>query len=88
MRRGRGGLARVVGLSLAGNQGDWLTVDAAAAVLGVTPKTVYRMIGNGRLVAFKHRGAWRLPRGDVTDYFARLEAEARAAAEAARSGDT
>ena len=43
-----------------------LTVDEVASWLGVTPRTVYRLVQGGRLPGFKVGGQWRFSR-DILD---------------------
>lgn len=66
-----------------------LTIDEAAAFLGVDYKTVYRLICAGDLPAAKVGRVYRISPGDLTDWFeaskARTTAEHRAAAGKASS---
>jgi excisionase family DNA binding protein len=49
----------------------FLTVKEAAALLSLSPKTVYRMHDNGELPGAKFGGAVRLCRKGVEEYIAR-----------------
>lgn len=63
----------------------YLTINETAEALGVSRRTVYRYIGEGRLAAFKHAGRNYVEVGQIDDYFARLLAPAdKARAERAK----
>lgn len=51
---------------------DWLDVDQAAKKLKVTPRTLFRYIAAGRLVAIKHRNKRWVTPAAITDYVAKL----------------
>jgi len=51
--------------------GDWMSTAAAAAYLGVTPRTLYRFIDAGDLVAYRFGRVIRL---QLTDLDAFIEA--------------
>lgn len=48
-----------------GKGGDWLGTTEAAEYLGVVPRTLYRMIDEGHIPAFKLGRVIRLKRGDL-----------------------
>lgn len=54
---------------------SWLSTKAAAAYLGITPRTLYRLIDDGRLAAYKFGRVIRLKQQDVDAYIesARVE---------------
>lgn len=54
---------------------EHLTVRQAAAVLHVTPRTLYRYMAKGMLAGLKHGGRTYVSRRQIGEYFARLEAE-------------
>lgn len=47
---------------------EWLSSKAAAARLGITPRTLYRFIDEGQLPAFKFGRVLRLKKTDVDAY--------------------
>src|SRR5215217_4178328 len=49
-------------------QADWLSASAAAAVLGVSQRTVRRAIARGDLPATKHAGVYRIAPADLERY--------------------
>lgn len=53
-----------------------LTINEAAKALGVSRRTVYRYISEGKLAAFKHAGRNYVDARQIDDYFARLLAPA------------
>lgn len=68
-----------------------LTVPEAALALGVSERTLWRLIYDGKLAALPHgRRAW-IERNEIDDYFARQRAEAsklrEQRAKAKRSGN-
>ena len=44
---------------------EWLSTKAAARRLGITPRTLYRFVNDGDLVAYKFGRVIRLKKGDV-----------------------
>lgn len=44
---------------------EWLSTSAAAGLLGVTPRTLYRFINDGDLPAYRIGRVIRLQRSDV-----------------------
>lgn len=42
-----------------------LTLDEVAAYLKVTPRTIYRMLEEEQIPAFKIRGTWRFRRDEI-----------------------
>lgn len=50
------------------NGSSWLSVPDAADVLGVTPRTVYRLIARGEVPDHRPRGFIRLRREEVEAY--------------------
>ncbi len=44
---------------------DWLSTQEAAKALGITPRTLYRFIDEGSLVAYRFGRVIRLKQGDV-----------------------
>jgi excisionase family DNA binding protein len=54
------------------DDGEWLSTARAAVMLGVTPRTLYRWIDEGRLAAYRFGKVVRLRRSDV-ERFARDE---------------
>lgn len=48
-----------------------LTLKAAADLLGASTRTIYRLIVDGELIAFKVRGALRIPEESLDQYRSR-----------------
>ena len=46
----------------------WLSTEAAARRLGVTPRTLYRFVNEGQLPAFRFGRVIRLKKSDVDAY--------------------
>jgi excisionase family DNA binding protein len=53
------------------DQGRWMGTPAVAEYLGVNPRTVYRLIDEGELPAYKFGRVIRLRERDVADFVAR-----------------
>lgn len=49
---------------------EWLGTTAAARYLGITPRTLYRLIDQGRVPAYALGRVYRLRRGDLDAYLA------------------
>lgn len=47
---------------------EWLGTQDAAAVLGITPRTLYRLINEGAVAAYKLGRVLRLKREDLDAY--------------------
>lgn len=47
---------------------EMLSTSDVGKMLGVTSKTVIRMIENGQLPGYRVNFVWRVKRGDVEDY--------------------
>jgi excisionase family DNA binding protein len=47
---------------------DYYTTSKAAKILGVSPKRVSIFIREGRLIAEKVRGAWRISAADLHEF--------------------
>ena len=45
--------------------GDWMSAADAARLLGITPRTLYRLIDSGELPAHRFGRVIRIRRGDV-----------------------
>lgn len=48
--------------------GDWLSTKDASRLLGITPRTLYRLIDEGQLPAYKVGRTLRLRRHDVITF--------------------
>lgn len=46
----------------------WLSVQAAAAELEVTPRTIYRFINDGKLAAYRIGRVYRILRTDLEEF--------------------
>ena len=66
---------RLTSKAMADAKMSWLSTKAAAAYLGIAPRTLYRLIDDGRLAAYKFGRVIRLKQQDVDAYIesARLE---------------
>lgn len=47
---------------------EWLSTAQAAAILGITPRTLYRLIDAGDVPAYRMGRVIRLQRAHVLDY--------------------
>ncbi|MBE3560097.1 MAG: helix-turn-helix domain-containing protein [Ktedonobacteraceae bacterium] len=47
---------------------DMISTSEAGRMLGVTPKTIIRMIESGEIPGYRVNFVWRLRRSDVLDY--------------------
>lgn len=52
-----------------------LTVNQAAPILNVCPRTIVRMCNNGQLKAVKTASAWRINRDALLEYAGLVQAE-------------
>ena len=50
--------------------GDWLSTKEAASALGLTPRTLYRLIDEGQLPAYRFGRVIRLKQGEVDAFVA------------------
>lgn len=50
-----------------------LTINAAAAAIGTSRRTVYRLIERGLLASFPHAGKTFITCDEINSYFARLQ---------------
>lgn len=48
--------------------GDWLSTAEASARLGITPRTLYRFIDEGRIPAYRFGRVIRLRAGEVEEF--------------------
>jgi len=48
--------------------GDWLSTKEAAAALGLTPRTLYRLIDEGQLPAYRFGRVIRLKQHEIDDF--------------------
>lgn len=55
--------------------GDWLSTKEAASALGLTPRTLYRLIDEGQLPAYRFGRVIRLKQNEIDDFVgaARIE---------------
>ncbi len=53
-----------------GHPPEWLGTTAAASYLGITPRTLYRLIDRGQLPAYALGRVYRVRRGDLDAYLA------------------
>ncbi len=51
--------------------GDWLSTKEAAAALGLTPRTLYRLIDEGQLPAYRFGRVIRLKQTEIDDFVGR-----------------
>jgi excisionase family DNA binding protein len=47
---------------------EWLSTKEAARRLGITPRTLYRLIDEGQIPAYKFGRVIRLQQGEVDDF--------------------
>lgn len=55
---------------MANSESDILTLDEVAAYLKAGKRTVYRLVAEGKLPAFKLGGTWRFRRSDLESWIA------------------
>jgi excisionase family DNA binding protein len=48
--------------------GDWLSTKEAASALGLTPRTLYRLIDEGQLPAYRFGRVIRLKQSEIDDF--------------------
>lgn len=48
--------------------GDWLSTKEAAAALGLTPRTLYRLIDEGQLPAYRFGRVIRLKQSEIDSF--------------------
>jgi len=48
--------------------GDWLSTKEAASALGLTPRTLYRLIDEGQLPAYRFGRVIRLKQSEINDF--------------------
>lgn len=48
--------------------GQWLSANEAGNLLGVTGKTVIRMVEKGEITGYRVGNVWRFKRGDIEEY--------------------
>jgi excisionase family DNA binding protein len=48
--------------------GDWMSTKEAAAALGLTPRTLYRLIDEGQLPAYRFGRVIRLKQTEVDEF--------------------
>lgn len=51
---------------------EWVGTQDAARLLGITPRTLYRLINEGEVAAYKLGRVLRLRRSDVDEYLERV----------------
>ena len=56
------------GKTMAEPEGEILTLDEVATYLKAGKRTVYRLVAEGRLPAFKLGGSWRFRRSDLDEW--------------------
>lgn len=55
-------------LVMAHADGDWLSTKEAASALGLTPRTLYRLIDEGQLPAYRFGRVIRLKQSEIDDF--------------------
>ena len=55
--------------------GDWLSTKEAAAALGLTPRTLYRLIDEGQLPAYRFGRVIRLKQTEIDEFVDRSRIE-------------
>ena len=55
--------------------GDWLSTKEAASALGLTPRTLYRLIDEGQLPAYRFGRVIRLKQNEVDDFVSQSRIE-------------
>ena len=62
-------------LNMTQADGDWLSTKEAAAALGLTPRTLYRLIDEGQLPAYRFGRVIRLKQTEIDEFVARSRIE-------------
>lgn len=55
--------------------GDWLSTKEAAAALGLIPRTLYRLIDEGQLPAYRFGRVIRLKQTEIDEFVAKSQIE-------------
>ena len=55
--------------------GDWLSTKEAASALGLTPRTLYRLIDEGQLPAYRFGRVIRLKQSEIDDFVGQSKIE-------------
>ncbi len=55
--------------------GDWLSTKEAASALGLTPRTLYRLIDEGQLPAYRFGRVIRLKQTEIDDFVGQSKIE-------------
>jgi len=53
--------------------GDWLSTKEAAAALGLIPRTLYRLIDEGQLPAYRFGRVIRLKQSEIDEFVAKSQ---------------
>ncbi len=53
--------------------GDWLSTKEAASALGLTPRTLYRLIDEGQLPAYRFGRVIRLKQSEIDSFVAKSQ---------------
>lgn len=53
--------------------GDWLSTKEAASALGLTPRTLYRLIDEGQLPAYRFGRVIRLKQGEIDSFVSKSQ---------------
>ena len=48
--------------------GDWLSTKDAAMALGITPRTLYRLVDEGQILAYRFRRVIRLKQAEIDEF--------------------
>ena len=60
---------------MANADGDWLSTKEAAAALGLTPRTLYRLIDEGQLPAYRFGRVIRLKQTEIDSFVSKSQIE-------------
>lgn len=60
---------------MANADGDWLSTKEAAAALGLTPRTLYRLIDEGQLPAYRFGRVIRLKQTEIDSFVSSSQIE-------------
>lgn len=67
--------------------GKLLDIKQVQEILGLSERTIFRLISSGELVGFKVGRQWRFEESDITDFIARRRQEAERMRQDVRQDD-
>lgn len=62
-------------IAMTSADGDWLSTKEAASALGLTPRTLYRLIDEGQLPAYRFGRVIRLKQSEIDSFVSQSQIE-------------